>query len=880
MAARNKILCSVLLAILSWGLYDILTNFEPNGCAMTYMFEYPKYLDVPGLPENVQEAYPRYSLYLYGEGRYAQESTIKSRNLNLQGIPVLFVPGNAGSYKQVRSLGSVALRKAARFSFHFNYFSVDFSGEFSGLYGPVLQEQTEFVHHCIQHILTLYSSTKDPPTSVLLVGHSMGGLIARALFTLPNFDTSLVHTIITQATPQQNAVINIDCKMSAFYSKVNQYWQENVNSSRLQDVTVLSVGGGHRDFQVRTGLTSLDGIVPESRGLSVTTTGVPSVWLSTDHLCVVWCKELVMATKRAIFDIVDKKTKKISTDVEYKMSVFQHHFDVHNGKEKASVGTDVAVNFDEAQFEVVEGSSLYLSGSFSKRTTHYLFPIKPPHDSFVVVASIPYNKWVFVCTKGDSTSCTEGVDVSWRGKKIPPLRSGMRELHLRLSEFPEASSVVVKVTNGKHVPVSAELYSAEPRHISYTLPGLFAREEGKTVIKTTQPGGSTFYSISLDELTKPHQAFTAKLISIQCQSTIDNDANSTLGLHIPWSKEDSFSVIPAREDNTLPLKVHSGQPAHDTRLPQLLVYVNPRCQYKLEIHTAFGDMFGQLFRFHMGLIPCFMVINCLLVLAFHLKHIYTTKPLESFVWVQSSYCKPYIVVPPIALFRGIFKYDPLDTTFDLRMLEDKNISYGLLPLLMFLFGYALICMMASMLSIKLQVGGKITQLFQRPKTEGSSTEPTSSLYRSIAISGVLLALGVGTCGELALLGALVVYYFRVGSLRGKETFHYHFSVLMLLMMLVILNGPSLLVWYQNLKYSMHLTNDPALHSALIVCATLVVLLNPGYTLPKSRRLAKLCSWIFYLIAILMVLYASYSMYRLSYFIAAVFVLVALIQVMQ
>ena len=40
-------------------------------------------------------------------------------------------------------------------------------------------------------------------------------------------------------------------------------------------------------------------------------------------------------------------------------------------------------------------------------------------------------------------------------------------------------------------------------------------EEAKTAIKSTQPG-ATFYRIRLEELIKPHQAFTAKLIPVQC----------------------------------------------------------------------------------------------------------------------------------------------------------------------------------------------------------------------------------------------------------------------------------------------------------------------------------------------------------------------------
>ena len=48
------------------------------------------------LPQRVAQRYPGYGLYLYGEGLYAQET----RGLKLSGAPVLFLPGNAGSYKQ------------------------------------------------------------------------------------------------------------------------------------------------------------------------------------------------------------------------------------------------------------------------------------------------------------------------------------------------------------------------------------------------------------------------------------------------------------------------------------------------------------------------------------------------------------------------------------------------------------------------------------------------------------------------------------------------------------------------------------------------------------------------------------------------------------
>lgn len=51
---------------------------------------------------------------------------------------------------------------------------------------------------------------KTPPQSVVLVGHSMGGVVARALFTLPRFNARLVSLILTQASPHQAPVLALD----------------------------------------------------------------------------------------------------------------------------------------------------------------------------------------------------------------------------------------------------------------------------------------------------------------------------------------------------------------------------------------------------------------------------------------------------------------------------------------------------------------------------------------------------------------------------------------------------------------------------------------------------------------------------------------------
>lgn len=42
------------------------------------------------------------------------------------------------------------------------------------------------------------------------------------------------------------------------------------------------------------------------------TTHIPNAWVPTDHRCIVWCKQVVLAFVRALFDIVDEGKKEVS----------------------------------------------------------------------------------------------------------------------------------------------------------------------------------------------------------------------------------------------------------------------------------------------------------------------------------------------------------------------------------------------------------------------------------------------------------------------------------------------------------------------------------------------------------------------------------------
>lgn len=154
--------------------------------------------------DHVRTSFPEYGLYVYGEGVRATQYHRKI----YKGIPILFVPGNAGSYKQARSLGSVLQRLAEKRQdgIIFDVFTVDLNEEFAALYGGFLQEQTKFVVKCLEHISQLYGHQKR----IVLVGHSVGGIIARAVFLNPEFNTSAVDMIVTYSTPHRPVIATDD----------------------------------------------------------------------------------------------------------------------------------------------------------------------------------------------------------------------------------------------------------------------------------------------------------------------------------------------------------------------------------------------------------------------------------------------------------------------------------------------------------------------------------------------------------------------------------------------------------------------------------------------------------------------------------------------
>ena len=87
--------------------------------------------------------------------------------------------------------------------------------------------------------------------------------------------------------------------------------------------------GGTRDILVRTGLANINKWKDLSPAaiISSYTPSLPYVWRSIDHRCMSWCKELVLATNRALFDIVDRETMQITNSRDDRERVFKFYLE-------------------------------------------------------------------------------------------------------------------------------------------------------------------------------------------------------------------------------------------------------------------------------------------------------------------------------------------------------------------------------------------------------------------------------------------------------------------------------------------------------------------------------------------------------------------------
>ncbi|EXF78844.1 hypothetical protein CFIO01_12731 [Colletotrichum fioriniae PJ7] len=328
------LLCAILNS--SW-----TRQLDAKGCRMSYMR--PSYIRLRDFDTEHTRFATKYSLYLYREQGVDDER-------KLRGVPVLFIPGNAGSYKQVRPIAAEAANyyheslqhdetAVAAGARNLDFFTVDFNEDITAFHGQTMLDQAEYLNEAIRYILSLYMdprmSARDQdlpdPTSVLVLGHSMGGIVARTMLIMPNYQSNSINTIITMSAPHSRPPVTFDGQIVKIYDDINDYWrhaysQKWANNNPLWHVTLVSIAGGGLDTVVPSDYASIEPIIPETHGFTVFTTGIPSVWTSMDHQAILWCDQFRKVVARAMYDVVDVHRSSQTKPRAERMRVFKKYF--------------------------------------------------------------------------------------------------------------------------------------------------------------------------------------------------------------------------------------------------------------------------------------------------------------------------------------------------------------------------------------------------------------------------------------------------------------------------------------------------------------------------------------------------------------------------
>ncbi|XP_070187912.1 GPI inositol-deacylase-like [Littorina saxatilis] len=895
MALPMKIVfAAVATGLLVLGIHDCITNFEENGCEMTWMFEYPTYLNVP-VDKSIAKQFPNYKLYVYGEGEYARQIS----DLKFKGIPVLFIPGNSGSYRQVRSLGSVSLRMGNKLKvgFHFNYFVVDFQDQFSALHGAILPEQTEFVRSCVKKILSMYQST-HPPSSVILVGHSMGGVVARALFTLPGFDPKTVHTIITQNSPHQAPVVMVDSVMDQFYQKVNDYWYHHGNSS-LGHVTVVSTGGGYRDYQVRSGLSSLTDILPEDRGISTTTMSVPLAWVSTDHLCSVWCRQMILTTVSALFDIVDKKTKQPTTDVGLRSRVFQHHFLHHSGMEPPPPeGKSIKLD-SKVSWEVREGRMWRLHEEKVPAAKYIAFPIASMDgemgtDSITVLSNITAKNWICACrVPAGQDRCSDCLSLESQAKLLPPRYSDRKFVRLDREELGENTHVVLFIPKGSSkVEIVVDKYRMDTRHLVYEMPSFYdtvisfpiSVTDGMAMLQIRN--NTVFYSLHLAGLYSPLTAYTAQVSPLRCSHKVDPGfyEGSVMMLSVPWSNENTYNFFKFGETGRLPVKLQNPREeqkedyyGYEHSEAHLEMYLHPGCQYQLKLILSVGQTMGQFVRFYGTQLPVMFVAVLLLAIGGQLAAF--AKDGEC-LWMPDAvytYSKPFYMVPVAMVLHAITGMKAVSRHLssagvpanDITELASQHLWLQLLPVMLCMSAWLVTILHSYMAHFALAALSRFFALLfcwvpERVLSLGGYLQLGVAALACVSSVTLCGTFGISVSYALLLIKVLRLYQVSLKTGGKVESSQYRFTFLLTLlyMWLVVINAPAMVVWAKGLGLSLHLPMDPSRWAGIVATLCAVSFLTLDSPL-QERPFAVQLRWTIYMIAVVSIPYSLIRLYRLN-----------------
>ncbi|TDG41841.1 hypothetical protein AWZ03_011731 [Drosophila navojoa] len=759
---------------------------------MTYMFGEPRFARLQFKANN---QFPNYGLYYYYEG---VRQPLDPNKMRMNGAPVIFVPGNAGSYKQVRSMASVALRKAREhpgLGIHLDYYTIDFDEELSALYGGYMYHQQSFLKYCIRTIASLYRH----PSPIVLIGHSMGGKLAQSVLT----DTDIsqhINAIISISTPLDNPVLSLDAHLSQFYKETHEKLsytrtatqpttttnvcqsmhqrplseQSMANqdlSAKLDNVLLISTGGGNRDLLVQAGLTT-----SQFNDLHAMTSAIPRVSLSCDHLSAVWCLQFTLVINRFLFNISQRREDGsvfFSNDKQRNMQSALMYFVKPKTRYHGSINIQTHNNWHEERHLVI--NKFFANGLRNDYYELIGLGRQPRYKKLAIEAVNVDNdaNWLFGCEsyKENATGknyCDKATSLTHLVQRVPIVDDDLRniailDLHNLRQTFKQWTHLLVRLPAGsQRTGYNLDIYDPKDRFLDIRMPRWYASGRRIAINETVQ--GSIHYRMRIADLVEPYQGLRVHVEPLKC---LKPNYRVTVRVCVPWASgfERYHTLTSPKQKPGLYVNVPTLMPRHyNTTLNPVLLdfYLDPICRYRISYEYSYADALSRIVLEFYGWLPAHFICVLLIVLRMQLDHFEEAGSLKSL--------RPYIgylqytslyVVTGCRLFKKLImnmKILPIPEQLDYSVNVSIIIhctAIGLSVVTAFAFWFCLTLFGNSLQRLAL----RLTRL----STSGSNIMLSIMTHLPITYGILTIGVALGACSGLGLLLAFIFYFLMLSN---------------------------------------------------------------------------------------------------------------------
>lgn len=170
--------------------------------------------------------------------------------------------------------------------------AVEFNEDLSAFHGTTLDAQRQYTLRAIDYILSLY----PPSVPIIILGHSMGGIVGTALLPHPR-----ISAIITMSSPHTLPPARFD-------SHIRHIYATNQKVLMKEPTPILSLCGGATDLLVPSEScilpqpeTSINATEPYRR--TIFSSALEGSWTGVGHIEMVWCHQVRWRIARAALEL-------------------------------------------------------------------------------------------------------------------------------------------------------------------------------------------------------------------------------------------------------------------------------------------------------------------------------------------------------------------------------------------------------------------------------------------------------------------------------------------------------------------------------------------------------------------------------------------------